>query len=953
MTARPCSLGIRSNVRHDPSAIRLTRRPLAPSGTIGMSAAELCTSLVTASSSRTPGRRRLAALQRANKPKLSIDSSWFVATLLLVTQAALAPFSTLAFRGTWRGYQELALAAFEADRASSNRQTYIVAPPGSGKTLLGMEIIRRLGARALVLVPNTAVQAQWLRTAGSFGAPEGFAAADPAAVLACLTYQALCQLDDPAAAVRAEAERRWATDRARATGGPTDKAERAAAGWTGEAAARREREIARIMAAVKREIAKNPDGPGLAQLLSHGARGRIDQLRANGVQVIVLDECHHLASMWGYVVRAALAQLPGAHVVGLTATPPDELTTEENELYTGLLGPVDFTVPTPALVRDRALAPYQELAWLTRPLESETAWLAEHDLRFTELITSLHAESDDVPSLPAWVITRLRDRGRSPDEEAEVPWPRFQRAHPSLARAGARFLSSGGLELPPGVPRSEGYREKPDFDDWLVLLEDYSLKCLAADPSPAAASRYTAIATALRALGFSLTRQGIRRGTSDVDRLLTNSAAKTLALADVLSCEFEQRGPMLRALLLTDTEQAATPGRGLGEVLAADAGSAPAALRALAADPRTSALRPLLVTGRGLQCSATDADVLLDALRRAAGNSVDGWLASPADGGDDSSSVSLVRLNAAGPAWQSRLWVALATSIFSAGSTRVLIGTRAMLGEGWDAPCVNCLVDLSTATTAVSVQQSRGRALRLDPADPDKIASNWDVVCVAPELPRGIGDYQRFVRKHAHVLAPAEDGAIEAGPSHVHPALGPFAPPSDAEFAQINRAMSDRTADQEQAFQRWRIGEPYQGTLQQTLVIQPRGPAPSGQLPVQRLATSPPSYPIRLAYPGWLAGAGTAASLLALAATSHAAALGGLALLPVSACWAALRLAWTRSRLANALPLDLVAQTICECYVRLGEMTAEAAASLAIEPRSAGYLRCFLASATPAESETF
>ncbi|MBO0832794.1 MAG: DEAD/DEAH box helicase family protein, partial [Actinobacteria bacterium] len=163
MTARPCSLGIRSNVRHDPSAIRLTRRPLAPSGTIGISAAELCASLVTASSSRTPGRRRLAALQRANKPKLSIDSSWFVATLLLVTQAALAPFSTLAFRGTWRGYQELALAAFEADRASSNRQTYIVAPPGSGKTLLGMEIIRRLGARALVLVPNTAVQAQWLR----------------------------------------------------------------------------------------------------------------------------------------------------------------------------------------------------------------------------------------------------------------------------------------------------------------------------------------------------------------------------------------------------------------------------------------------------------------------------------------------------------------------------------------------------------------------------------------------------------------------------------------------------------------------------------------------------------------------------------------------------------------------------------------------------------------------
>ncbi len=37
--------------------------------------------------------------------------------------------------------------------------------------------------------------------------------------------------------------------------------------------------------------------------------------------------------------------------------------------------------------------------------------------------------------------------------------------------------------------------------------------------------------------------------------------------------------------------------------------------------------------------------------------------------------------------------------MFAAGATRTLVGTRAMLGEGWDAPCVNCLVDLSIATT--------------------------------------------------------------------------------------------------------------------------------------------------------------------------------------------------------------------------------------------------------------
>ncbi len=67
---------------------------------------------------------------------------------------------------------------------------------------------------------------------------------------------------------------------------------------------------------------------------------------------VVLDECHQLLSLWGYLVRAVLAALgDDVHVVGLTATSPDELTGEEAELYTGLLGEVDFQVPTPAVVK--------------------------------------------------------------------------------------------------------------------------------------------------------------------------------------------------------------------------------------------------------------------------------------------------------------------------------------------------------------------------------------------------------------------------------------------------------------------------------------------------------------------------------------------------------------------------------------------------------------------------
>jgi superfamily II DNA or RNA helicase len=930
-----------------------------------------------------------------------------------VPAATVPEVSQLAFGGAWRKYQLLALDAFDADRRRKQRRTHIVAPPGSGKTLLAMEMVRRLGHRALVLVPNTAVQEQWLRAAAEFGAPAGVAAADPSAPLACLTYQALCQLTDPGAALGELARRRWAADRAQATGTSAEEAERDAASWTGAAAARRQRELARITASLKREIARTDHGDlRLSDLLSSGARQRIAELRRGGIGTVVLDECHHLASLWGYLVRAAVAELGAVHLVALTATPPDALTEEENALYGTLLGPVDFTVPTPALVRDRALAPYQELAWLTRPLDPEAGWLAEHDLRFTELITSLHADSPGTMTLPDWVIGRIRDRSRE-GEDAAVSWAGFQRAHPALARACARFLASGGLALPPGVPRGEGYRESPDLDDWLVLLEDYALRGLAADSGDAAAQRYGQIAAGLRALGYTLTRQGIRRGASDVDRLLMNSAAKAAALTDVIGCEFDARGDRLRALVLTDTELAGAAAPALAGVLPADAGSAPSALRALAADVRTAVLRPLLVTGRGLRCAPPDAGTLLAALAQAAAslaaatspepappartatlpaatspelapparaasvagaggaaqathNPADTAGAAPAIHGHtpagtggaaevaaslraEPGSDGLVRLTAASAAWQPRLWVELATEVFTAGATRLLVGTRALLGEGWDAPCVNCLVDLSSAATAMSVVQSRGRALRLDPADPEKIASNWDIVCIAPELTRGSADYDRFVRKHLHLFAPSEDGAIEAGPSHVHPALGPFAPPPGESFEEINREMTRRSAGHEQARERWGIGQPYAGTEQETLVILPRGPG----RPRPAAPARPPRYRPSQRGPLTLAALAAALVLVITVATGDPAVLAGLAAVAGLLGWAGWRLARMRQLLAGTLPLDLVARAICDAYVELGELTEQAAASLAIEPRASGYLRCYLPAATAPESLRF
>ena len=264
---------------------------------------------------------------------------------------------------------------------------------------------------------------------------------------------------------------------------------------------------------------------------------------------------------------------------------------------------------------------------------------------------------------------------------------------------------------------------------------------------------------------------------------MTGSQSKALGLVEVLAAEMESRGDALRALVLCDSELAeAKPARLLEGVLDPAAGTARHALVALGADRRTAPLRPLVVSGRGLRCLPADADALLAALVEQAAEhlALPDWEAAP-DG-------ALVSLRSSGAEWVPRAWVELATRVLESGVCGTLIGTRALLGEGWDCPAVNCLIDLTVATTGVSVQQMRGRSLRLDPGDPEKLASNWDVVCVAPDLVRGSADYERFVRKHLHLYAPADDGEIEAGPSHVHPELGPFAPPPATPLRRHQRA---------------------------------------------------------------------------------------------------------------------------------------------------------------------
>ena len=332
----------------------------------------------------------------------------------------------------FRTYQILALEAFERARGAGDGRIYLTMPPGSGKTVVGLEIARRLGRPTLVLGPNNAIVAQWLAEWAAFAPAlvESSTSPDLSAPLTVLTYQAIAVID------------RAGTADVDLIHGSTGSGSRSA----------EERRRARQL------VARGGDPAAVLGLLHAHGRAIVDSLAALGPCTLVLDECHHLLDLWGYVLEAVFDALPaGSTVVGLTATPPVELVAREADLYRRLFGGhADFEIVTPAVVKDGHLAPYQELVYLTRPTPVEETWIARQQERFDALKRDLLDPSFASVPFGAWFATRVLER-RSPGG-APVGWRTLERDDPDLARAAAalavesRRATAAGRPSPGGAP---------------------------------------------------------------------------------------------------------------------------------------------------------------------------------------------------------------------------------------------------------------------------------------------------------------------------------------------------------------------------------------------------------------------------------------------------------------------------------------------------------------------
>jgi superfamily II DNA or RNA helicase len=226
----------------------------------------------------------------------------------------------ITFKYPWRKYQARVLD--ELDTHLDDNHLHLIAPPGSGKTILGLEVALRLNKPTLIFAPTISIQNQWIQRFTELflqteQTPDWISTdiRNPN-LLTVITYQA-------------------------------------------------------IFAARKKEIEEKEKQFNQSKNTSNKSKtSLIDRLKKQKIGTIIVDEAHHLKNAWWQALTWLKEELKPT-VVGLTATPPYDVSPLEWQRYSLLNGPVDAEISVPELVAEGDLCPHQDYVYFSEPSQEE------------------------------------------------------------------------------------------------------------------------------------------------------------------------------------------------------------------------------------------------------------------------------------------------------------------------------------------------------------------------------------------------------------------------------------------------------------------------------------------------------------------------------------------------------------------------------------------------------
>ncbi len=320
----------------------------------------------------------------------------------------------------------------------------------------------------------------------------------------------------------------------------------------------------------------------------------------------------------------------------------------------------------------------------------------------------------------------------------------------------------------------------------LSWLETLLSHCLYTDPEIFAGSEtlFKSLRHELLEIGAIEHRKVKLRNPSDHTKLLTTSVTKLKSIEDIVRLESGAQGNDLRCVILTDFIRKAEMPKNVTESCAfEDIGIVPIFESLRRAD--LANIRLGVLSGSVVLIPAAADTLLREAATTFGVRSGDLSITPLAH------DAGYSRVELRGEYYQGM--VRLITAVFDRGGISVLVGTKSLLGEGWDAPCINTLVLASFVGSYVLSNQMRGRSIRVDPNHHGETANVWHLICIEPGDFGPGEDYQLLVRRcSAFVGVSATASTIENGTERLGFGHPPF---SRDQIAQINSHTCNRALD--------------------------------------------------------------------------------------------------------------------------------------------------------------
>lgn len=584
----------------------------------------------------------------------------------------------LEFKGTWRKYQARVLE--RAGQYLNDGKIHIVAAPGSGKTTLGVELIRRLDQPAIILAPSITIREQWKSRIQEAFLLNGIDIDSlvsqnlrKPAPITIATYQAL-----HSAMTRTKEKPEEVSEEL--IGGSDDL---------------------------------SSENGQENQLEDFTGFDLVKAMKENGVGVICLDECHHLRSEWWKALEDFRSQMGNVRIISLTATPPYDSTPAGWKRYMDMCGEIDEEITVPELVKEGSLCPHQDFVFFNYPTNDECQAIDEFQAKGQNAITAL---MNDPQLFNAVRGNKAFNGQKSMDEILE---------NPSYLSAMLIYLNAKNVPISPEYLKLLGVKSLPAVDaKWMEILLQNLLYENSEDFYCDNAYREQ-VTSNLKAQGLIDKRKVTLSVSTSVEKMLINSKGKINSIIQIAQNEYGFMGQSLRMLVLTDYIRKETE-----KLLGASDEKISETMGVL---PFFENIRTHVQGARlGVLCGsiviipAEAKNALVEIVRRENEANVARLQFSKIGLLDES---DYVKVTTAG---NSHFLTGAVTDVFTAGYIQIMVGTKSLLGEGWDSPCINSLILASFVGSYMLSNQMRGRAIRVMKGQPEKTSNIWHLVCVKP-----------------------------------------------------------------------------------------------------------------------------------------------------------------------------------------------------------------------------